>query len=478
MSLDYAVENVVGNPYIGKLDDGSPRIPTPRQALFLCNKANRVREALYGGAAGGGKSDALLMAALQYVHVPGYRALILRKTFSDLALPGAIMDRAMHWMAGTDAKWNGSTYTWTFPSGATLTFGYLQTSKDKFRYQGSEFQFIAFDEETQFLEDDYTYLFSRLRRLKGAKVPLRMRGASNPGGIGHAWVKKRFMKFPVNPRTGQRRLFVSAKITDNPHLDQDEYIINLQELGKLERERLLNGDWDAEALGDKFRRSWCEFIPKSDVPWADLRCVRYWDYAATEPTKKNQDPDYTSATLLGFNVVTHKWYIIDSQRARVSPGGLETMMRRIANQDGLGVPIRFEREGGSAGKIAAWEIIKKFPEYDIKDVPVAGQGDKEVRANPFSNQMENGNVIVVEGEWNEEYFEELELFPGGEHDDQVDSTSGAHHQLAKGVGTVGAKSYIPGSTKPVTRTGDLVLVGEQYVDDDKRPGGRRIPRTR
>src|SRR5882724_12911124 len=137
----------------------SPHKPSPKQAEFL---ELDCLEALYGGAAGGGKSSALLMAALQYVHVPGYAALLLRRTFADLSLPGAIMDRAHDWLQGTGAVWHGQDKRWTFPSGATLTFGYCETARDVYRYQGMEVQFVGVDELTQWPEQSYRYLLSRL----------------------------------------------------------------------------------------------------------------------------------------------------------------------------------------------------------------------------------------------------------------------------------------------------------------------------
>ena len=148
-----------------------PHSPTAKQLAFLLLD---IPEALYGGAAGGGKSDALLMAALQYVSVPSYAALLLRRTYADLSLPGALMSRAFEWLIPTDARWKSSEKTWVFPSGATLTFGYLDHSGSEYRYQSSEFQFIGFDELTQFRESQYRYLFSRLRRLADDSVPLSL----------------------------------------------------------------------------------------------------------------------------------------------------------------------------------------------------------------------------------------------------------------------------------------------------------------
>ena len=229
-------------------------MPTKRQALFL---AFEGKESLYGGAAGGGKSSALLMTALQYANVPGYSALLLRRTYTDLSLPSALLDRSHAWLRGTQAKWKDTDKTWTFPSGAKLTFGYLENVGDHFRYQGSELQFIGFDEVTQFTEAQYTYLFSRLRRLAGVELPLRMRCASNPGGVGHRWVKDRFdiadrIDQPIHqPEHG--RLFIPARLDDNQHIDRDEYRESLSRLDPFTRAQLEAGDW-SEYSGGLFKR--------------------------------------------------------------------------------------------------------------------------------------------------------------------------------------------------------------------------------
>ncbi len=218
-----------------------PQTPTPRQAEFL---ALDCLEALYGGAAGGGKSSALLMAAAQHVHVPGYAALLLRRTYADLALPGAIMDRSKEWWNGK-AQWNDKDKRWTFPSGATITFGYLDTDRDRYRYQGAELQFIGFDELTQFPEQWYRYLLSRLRRLSGGTIPLRARAASNPGGVGHDWVRRRF----VENGALDERAFVPATLGDNPHLDADSYRRSLEQLDPTTRRQLLDGSWIRDSGG-------------------------------------------------------------------------------------------------------------------------------------------------------------------------------------------------------------------------------------
>ena len=208
---------------------------TAKQAAFLLLDC---KEAFYGGACWGGKSDALLMAALQYVDIPGYNAILFRKTFRDLSLPGALMDRAHEWLAGTDAKWIERDKTWSFPSTASLTFGYIEHEKDKYNYQGTAFQFIGLDEVTQIWESAYLYLFSRLVKLVNCNIPLRMRSASNPGGVGHKWVKSRF----VTNKNQNGRIFIPANMHDLPYINEESKE-SLKELPPDIRKQLEEGDW-------------------------------------------------------------------------------------------------------------------------------------------------------------------------------------------------------------------------------------------
>lgn len=403
---------VLENPWIPKT-----HAPTIKQAEFLLLPA---MEALYGGAAGGGKSDALLMAALQYVNVPGYAALLLRRTYADLALPGALMDRAAEWLQGTAGKWSEKEKTWTFPSGATVTFGYLETENDKYRYQSAEFQFIGFDELTQFTETQYRYMFSRLRRLKGADVPLRMRSASNPGGVGHEWVKRRF----IDEGKSHGRPFVPAKLEDNPHLDIEEYEQSLAKLDPVTRAQLRDGSWTARCAGKLFKREWFEIVEQAP---ANLRMVRYWDLAATEP-KPGKDPDWTSGTKMG--VKDGVFYICDVRRTRSTPLGVEALVKQTADLDGKAVEIQMEQEPGSSGV----NTIDHYARRVLLGFNFRGKkttGSKELRAAPLSAAAEAGNVKLVRGSWIGDFLDEFESFPGGAHDDMVDSTSGAHEALAK-----------------------------------------------
>lgn len=244
-----------GNPYWPDYD------PSPPQERFL---SLDCAEAFYGGAAGGGKSDALLRDPLQFVHVPGYSALLLRRTYPELSMPGGLMHRSELWLANSDAKWSGAggkePYTWRFPSGARLVFGHAETKRAILRYYGSEWQYIGWDELTHFPEAWYRLLFSRLRQPNSgplSEVPLKMRGASNPGNAGHKWVKRRLIDRTPDPEDEtdtlekcHKRIFVPAKLDDNPGLDRKGYRESLSNLDEETRAQLEDGDWDAREPGD------------------------------------------------------------------------------------------------------------------------------------------------------------------------------------------------------------------------------------
>ena len=251
-----------------------PHVPTPKQLAFLlCPRA----EVFFGGAAGPGKTDGLLMAALQLVEQPNYHALLLRRTFRQLNQSNSIMNRARQWLANTDAVFRESDKRFTFPSGATITFGNLDSDDDVYQYDSSEFQFIGFDELTSFTEAQYTYLFSRLRTTRDNPVPLRMRSASNPGNRGHDWVKARFMigqPQEVLQRDYPSRFFLPARISDNPHIRRDEYLAALANLEPVRRRQLLEGDWEVSPRGNLFRREW--FAIEEDWPREATGVVRAW----------------------------------------------------------------------------------------------------------------------------------------------------------------------------------------------------------
>jgi len=235
--------------------------PQPRQAALM---ARFEDEALYGGAAGGGKSDCALAEALRQVHIPKYRGLILRKTYPQLS---ELMDRSMeiYKSAFPRAKYNDQKHVWTFPSGAKIYFGAMQHTKDRTNYQGKRYDYIDFDELTQFLWDEYSYMFSR-NRPNCPDTRVYMRAQANPGGVGHGWVKERFItaakpmqtiweqvkiRFPDGHEEmrWKSRIFVPSSVFDNKILlDNDpDYLTRLASMPEKEKNALLYGNWDTFA---------------------------------------------------------------------------------------------------------------------------------------------------------------------------------------------------------------------------------------
>ena len=216
------------------------------QTDFLSAPENDV---LYGGAAGGGKSMALIVEPLRYAHKAAHRALILRKTMPELR---ELIDksRELYPKAFPGAKFKEQEKTWHFPSGAKMEFGYLDRDADVYRYQGQAYSFIGFDEITHLAtEFPWQYLGSRLRTTD-PDIEVYLRCTANPGGVGHGWVKKRYVD-PAAPNTsfkgrdGLTRRFIPALLKDNPYLHKDgRYEQMLNSLDEVSRRRLLNGDWN------------------------------------------------------------------------------------------------------------------------------------------------------------------------------------------------------------------------------------------
>lgn len=429
------------SPYI-------PHIPTPKQYAFLMLSC---REAFYGGAAGGGKSDALLMGALQYVEVPGYSALILRKTFQELRKSGNLIDRAHQWLyefaQNGMAKWDGAEHTWRFAPGekwaklgytrgGTLAFGYLDSEQDKYRYQGANYHYVAFDEVSQFWDWDYLYLFSRLRKSRcpipahrekpevencptcrefwpSSSIPLRLRAASNPPAAGHPgrlWLKERFVI--KQDRTGPEliyrghhptRAYIPAFVKDNPALDEAEYAESLSHLDPVTREQLLRGDWGVSADG-RFRKSWVRYYsingpyvcltPDRKTPIyriEDCRCLTFIDPAASAkegPGDKDIWKREPSWTVIGTFLLTPRYDLIwwDLVRFQKEIPDLFTEVKRVyaAHQ-----PEYISIEANGLG-IGVYQSLQRMglPVRDLKPRSL----DKLVRATDAANRMEKGQI--------------------------------------------------------------------------------------
>ena len=223
------------------------------------------KDVLYGGAAGGGKSYAMLVDPLRYAHKKVHRALILRRSMPELR---EMIDksRELYPQAFPGAKFKEVEKLWNFPSGAKVEFGFLERDADVYRYQGQAYSWIGFDEITHLpTEFSWNYLASRLRTTD-PEIKTYLRCTANPGGVGSHWVKKRYIEPSEHNNTflgkdGLTRKFIPARLADNPYLDADGvYEQMLKSLPPIQRRQLLEGNWDV-AEGAAF----VEFVPEAHV---------------------------------------------------------------------------------------------------------------------------------------------------------------------------------------------------------------------
>jgi hypothetical protein len=229
--------------------------PGPQTEFLACP----AREVLYAGSVGSGKSDALLMGAVSQSGNPRHRALLLRRTFPMLR---DLIGRSHELFLPLGAVYRKQESAWTFPSGAIVEFGFCDAPGDEYRYMGRQFSFIGFDELTTWPGDvtdpqgqpcssAYLYLLTRLRAVEGSGLRLEVRATCTPNGVGSTWVKTRW-QIPdsgsasevLDPATGYRRVFIPARISDNPYLAGTQYERSLAALPEATRKALLEGRWD------------------------------------------------------------------------------------------------------------------------------------------------------------------------------------------------------------------------------------------
>lgn len=249
-----------------------------RQMAFVSADADEV---LFGGAAGGGKSYAQVADALIYAaRYKGSRQLLLRRTFPELER--SLIRTARELYPTSHSGYNATRHLFSIAGGSTIEFGCCESEGDVYRYQSAEYDCIRFDELTHFTEYQYRYLSSRNRGM--GPFPRQIKSTGNPGGIGHSWVKARFITPAVPDRVfladGERRLFIPAGIRDNPFLMRADpgYARRLMRLPEMERRALLEGDWELSEgqFFTEFRRERhvCEpfEIPRG---WRRYRAIDY-----------------------------------------------------------------------------------------------------------------------------------------------------------------------------------------------------------
>jgi len=423
-----------------------------------------------GGAAGLGKTYALLLSAVRHIDNGHYRAVIFRKHRPQLTTAGGLVDAAKKLYIPLGARLKMTTLEFIFPSGAIIQFSSAHDRTEAMKFDGAEIPLVCFDELIHFEEEVFWYLLSRNRNTAGLKNQMICTTNPSPSswlkGFISWWIDED-TGFPIQERACAKRYmvrqageihwfdskteadeyalsvtpesmlkektqiesksvtFIPGSISDNKILlsQSPEYASSLYALPAKERQRLLLGSWNAvDGDGMYFRPEWFELVRAAP---AGGMSVRFWDRASTEGSG-----DYTVGVKM-TRTVDGFFYIEDVVRVQKSPKGVEDAIVNTATQDGSLVTIGLELQPGSAGQAEKTYLAKALIGKKFKFVPAST--NKVKRAEPFSAQVEAGNVKLVQGAWNQLFLDELNNFTGQSseyHDDQVDAASGAFNMLS------------------------------------------------
>lgn len=420
--------------------------------------------ALFGGGAGGGKSFSLLLEPLYQFANPLFGAVIFRRNSVQVRNEGGLWDESYALYHGLGAHPRAQFLEWEFKSGMTVKFAHLENENTVYNWQGSQIALIEFDELTHFTEKQFFYMLSRNRSLSG--VQGRIRATTNPDA--DSWVRKLVDWWigpdglPIKERSGLLRwfirqddafvwadsreeliekygtdqlptsfTFIPSLVHDNKILLEKDpsYLSKLHALSRVDRMRLLGGNWNVRATaGSMFQREWFPIVEAVPSGW--IQAIRFWDRAATKPHSENPDPDWTRGLKL-LKYADGSFVVADLKSIRDTPGQVETLVKSVASHDSFSVKIMSQQDPGSAGVAEAENFVKMLAGYQAYTGVISK--DKLTRAKPVSAQVEAGNIKVLRAPWNNEFFTELENFPEGAHDDIVDVLSGAFNELSGGM---------------------------------------------
>ena len=442
------------------------------QTQFMASSADII---IYGGAAGGGKTYALLLESLRHKDVRGFGAVIFRHNYNQITAEGGLWD-ASNKIFGQipDAHSRKSPKLhWRFDGGAKLSFAHIERDEDLGSWQGTEIAYIGFDELTHFTKHQFLYMLSRNRTTCGIRPYVR--ATCNPDA--DSWVAEfinwwidqetgyaipersgqvRWMvmlndviywentpeelakKYEVNVEDCKSVTFIASYLENNKILMESDpgYLANLKAMTEVDMERLLRGNWKIKAAaGLMFKRTkvnMLEVLPTDVVLWA-----RGWDLAATSEDEDGE-PAYTAGVLIGKRK-NGRYIVADVINRRLDSAEVRELIKMtcIADKAKYGrVITRLPQDPGQAGKAQAQSFLKFLSGFAVKILPESG--DKVTRAEPFSAQwlglegMDKGNVDILAADWNEMYFNQLESFPQSQFKDMVDASSSAFSEIENG----------------------------------------------
>lgn len=439
------------------------------QTQFMASSADII---IYGGAAGGGKTYALLLEALRHKDVKSFGAVIFRHNYNQITAEGGLWDASQKiFNQVPDAHSRKSPKLhWRFDGGAKLSFAHIERDEDLKSWQGTEIAYIGFDELTHFTKHQFLYMLSRNRTTCGIRPYVR--ATCNPDS--DSWVAEfiswwidqetgyaipersgqiRWMvvlndiiywgdtpeelakKYEVNVEDCKSVTFIASRLEDNKILMESDpgYLANLKAMTEVDSERLLRGNWKIKAAaGSFFKRSQVGEI-LTEVPKDLVAVCRGWDLAATD---KDEDDEaaFTAGVLMGRRE-NGRFVIIDVINRQLKAGDVRSTVLVTAKMDHAKYAWcrqRLPQDPGQAGKDQKASYMEMLAGFDVHMIPESG--DKATRAEPMAAQWQHGMFDLVAGEWNEAYLNQLESFPDSKWKDMVDASSSAFNEITLGMG--------------------------------------------
>lgn len=443
--------------------------------------------AIYGGAAGGGKTYALLLEPLYHTSNPNFGATIFRRTSPQILNEGGLWDTSETIYSHVGAKGITNPCRWRFNTGAKIEFHHMQHEKNRIDWQGAQIPLIGWDELAHFTEKQFFYLLSRNRSTCGVKPYVRATTNPDPDSFVKQlinwwlddddeyanqdkagvlrwmqrieeviyWFDSEKEAIEYAEDTGHHGLmpksvtFIPSSIYDNSILmkSNPDYLANLMALQRVERLQLLKGNWKVRAeAGELFDRNWFEIV--DTVPYSENK-VRCWDRASTVPSEVNHDPDWTAGASMSR--INNTFFIEDMQRDRKTPGGVKAMVKNTASRDAKHCTIVLFKDPAQAGVVEIDDYITLLNMYNVRTLVETKK--KYLRWLPLSAQAEQGRVKLLRAPWNNAFLNEAEnvSMDGKSHDDQIDAASGAYEWLVQhSASSLGDQKSNNSNKKPIT----------------------------
>ena len=490
--------------------------------------------AIYGGAAGGGKTWSIEVEPTRHIHHPGFGAVIFRRLTTHIEAVGGLWESSREIYPHLGARGTKSPYhVWRFPNGNVIQIRHLQAEDDVLAYQGSEIPLIIFDELTHFTPKQFWYMVSRNRSKCGVRPYIRATCNPDPDSFvkpliewwldedGYAipersgvirWFVKigddiywadseeeaiaKYSKYmPIDNETGKPQpclpksfTFIASKLTDNKVLmaADPSYMANLMAQEETVRAQLLEGNWKIRnKKGTYFKREMFEVVERVDVPKIRKWC-RGWDFAATDESEEAASgADWTSGVLMGLGV-DDNIYVFDVIYEQYDAFRQERLVVATATQDGRFCTVYYPQDPGSAGKKEALRFSKLLTGFPYRYNTMSGS--KELRAKAMAATAQHNRIKLVRGNWNETFINAAANFPPSKGSpDIIDAAVLAFDDVSEGI-TTNYAAIVNSQTDSGTRGNSPTpaAIRQRVVSATQPPppvpgtlhrGGRHVPQS-